>query len=270
MTTGEVAWVKKADGAGAEAAEENPHVSVASTGAVLVTGGYRGTALFDATTLQSVGGEDIFLAELGCEGDCTVTDTTSPTCAVTGSGTNASGQRFTKISCQDGGSGLASIHVIKSSNYTVKIPSFSVGTTSPVVVTATKIDNALSAWVTLGLRDVAGNVGFYDPVELEIERTTGKPQSQTLTGIPEAESLITIYNHNPGLTALFIEVNGTKFMIPGLRDNEVRNIDVSPVMAAEDNTLTFQTHGRPGGSATILIHERSDTHHRVRRHADWR
>ena len=99
----------------------------------------------------------------------------------------------------------------KSSNYTVKDPSPSiVGTTNPVVVTATKIDNALTAWVTLQLRDVAGNVGFYDPVELEVERTTGKPQSQTVTGIPESESRITIYNHDPGLTDLLIKVNGIK------------------------------------------------------------
>jgi hypothetical protein len=67
---GEVDWVKKADGAGTEVVEENPHGTGAVTGAVLVTGGYRGTALFDTITLQSAGTEDIFLAELGCEGDC--------------------------------------------------------------------------------------------------------------------------------------------------------------------------------------------------------
>ena len=182
-------------------------------------------------------------------------DTTPPSCAVTDSGTNALGQRFTKISCQDGQSGLASIQRTKSSNYTVKIPSFTVGTTNPVVVTATKIDNAVTAWVTLKLSDVAGNIGFYDPVELEIERTTGKPQSETLTGIPRAESKITIYNGNPGLTTLYIGVNGTKLMVAGLRNKEVRDIDVSGAMAASNNTITLEARGKPGGSATILIHD---------------
>ena len=196
-----------------------------------------------------------------------LTDTTPPSCAVTGSGTNASGLRFTKISCQDPQSGLAFIQRTKSSNYTVKIPSFSVGATSPVVVTATKIDNALTAWVTLQLRDVAGNVGFYDPVELEIERTTGKPQSETVTGIPETESRITVYNHDPGLTDLLIKVNGVKFMVAGLHDNKDRNVNVSGAMKdGDNNTMTFQARGRPGGSATILIYERSAKHQGNGRH----
>ena len=194
-------------------------------------------------------------------------DNAPPSCSVTGSGTNALGQRFTEISCQDVQNGLASVHMTKFSNYTVKIPSFSVGTTSPVVVTATKIDNALTAWVTLQLRDVTGNVGLYDPVELEVERATGKPQSQTVTGIPESESRITIYNHDPGLTDLLIKVNGAKFMVEGLRDNQVRNVNVSGAMKDGDsNTMTFQARGRPGGNATILIHERSAKHQVGARH----
>ena len=183
-------------------------------------------------------------------------DTTPPSCAVIGGGTNALGQRFTKISCQDTGSGLASIRRTKSSNYTVKIPAFDVGTTNPVVVIATKIDNALSAWVTLKLSDVAGNVGFFDPVDVQLDRKTGKPLTFTSTGIPQAESQISIYNGNPGLTTLYIAVNGTKLMVAGLRDNEVRNINVSAAMVAGDNnTISFQARGRPGGSATILIHD---------------
>ena len=190
-------------------------------------------------------------------------DTTPPSCAMTGGGTNALGQRFVEISCQDKPRGLASIQTTTAANYTVEIPSFTVGTTKPVVVTATKFaDKAQSTWVTLKLRDRAGHVGFYDPVELEIERTRGKPQSQTVRCISETESRITIYNHDPGLTALLIKVNGTKFMVAGLRDNKVRHVNVSGAMKdGDNNTMTFQARGRPGGSATVLIHERSAKPH---------
>ena len=34
----------------------------------------------------------------------------------------------------------------------------------------------------------------------------------------------------------------------------------------DNNTMTFQARGRPGGNATILIHERSAKHHGGGRH----
>jgi len=69
--TGWVAWVKKADGAGTNAFEDNPRIAVASVDTVLVTGAFKKTASFDAITLNSAGAEDIFLAEL--RASCTFT-----------------------------------------------------------------------------------------------------------------------------------------------------------------------------------------------------
>jgi hypothetical protein len=44
-------------------------------------------------------------------------------------------------------------------------------------------------------------------------------------------------------------------MVAGLRNNEVRSIDVASVMAEGDNTITLRAVRRPGASATILIHD---------------
>jgi hypothetical protein len=67
--TGGLAWVKKADGPGQEQFEINPRMCVTATRKVLVTGAYRDTAVFGAIPLQSVGEEDIFLAELSARRD---------------------------------------------------------------------------------------------------------------------------------------------------------------------------------------------------------
>jgi hypothetical protein len=182
-------------------------------------------------------------------------DATPPTCVLTARGTNAAGQKYIKITCQDTGSGLASIEVIQVRNFRVRIPSFTVGTTSPVVITATKVDNLLGSSIALNATDVAGNATLFDPVDLQIDRKTGKPVRYTLTGIPRTESQIAIYNGNPGLTTLTIKVNGTSLIVASLRNNEVRNIDVSSLMVEGDNTITLTAYGKPGANATILIHD---------------
>jgi hypothetical protein len=69
-----------------------------------------------------------------------------------------------QITVQDAQSGLASISVVTALNCNVSIPSFTVGTTSPVVVTATKINQSAGSTVILRATDVAGNSASCDPV----------------------------------------------------------------------------------------------------------
>jgi hypothetical protein len=62
------------------------------------------------------------------------------------------------VTVQDTGSGLASVLATNKQNVTVVVPPFAVGTTNPLVVTATKVNQALRSRFTLTARDVAGNV----------------------------------------------------------------------------------------------------------------
>ena len=66
---GRLDWAKKADGAGQDIFEASPRMSVTPEGQVFITGGYDGTAVFDAITLHSAGDPDGFLAELNANGD---------------------------------------------------------------------------------------------------------------------------------------------------------------------------------------------------------
>lgn len=89
-------------------------------------------------------------------------DPNPPSCNVTGIIPGPPKQ--VQITVQDAQSGLASISVLTAINCNVNIPSFTVGTTSPVVVTATKINQSAGSTVILRATDVAGNSTSCDPV----------------------------------------------------------------------------------------------------------
>ena len=82
-------------------------------------------------------------------------DNTQPSCNtmfVTGPPAQAN------TTIQDTGSGLAEILVTKSENADTVVPPFTVGTTDPVTVTSTKIDQSQMANIEIRLTDLGGNM----------------------------------------------------------------------------------------------------------------
>jgi hypothetical protein len=86
-----------------------------------------------------------------------VPDVTPPSCALTDSGTDPLGNSFIEITIQDTQSGLCSILVTKSTNALTVVPPFAPGTTDPVVIRSTKIDQSETAEVAVEGTDCAGN-----------------------------------------------------------------------------------------------------------------
>jgi hypothetical protein len=162
------------------------------------------------------------------------------------------------VTLQDGGSGLGSIVVTQSDNADTPVPPFTSGTTDPVTVTATKINQSQGAHVTIQATDVAGNVTTCDPFIALIQRSTGADPQYTRTTVPQAESRIQVLNGKPGLKNVEATVNGFKFKLTGLKDGEVRTVDVSSAMKAGDrNVVTVKGHGPQGSSATLVIGDSS-------------
>src|SRR5207244_10466042 len=62
------------------------------------------------------------------------------------------------ITVQDPGDGLKSVVVTKHVNATVSVPAFTLGTTNPVVITATKTNQSLGSQVGLSVSDVGNHV----------------------------------------------------------------------------------------------------------------
>lgn len=89
----------------------------------------------------------------GADPDC---DERAPSCRVTARRAGPPAEADATV--QDPLSGLADVLVTRAENADVVVPAFTAGTTSPVVVTATKIDQGQRARVGLRVTDVQGNV----------------------------------------------------------------------------------------------------------------
>ena len=94
------------------------------------------------------------------------------------------------------------------------------GQTSPVTVTATKIDETQQASIEITAEDTVGLMTTFDPAFVTVYRQGG-PEASTLSDIPAAEHLLTVTNGTPGLGKLDIRVNARTIALP-LKDGETR------------------------------------------------
>lgn len=156
---------------------------------------------------------------------------------------------------QDTGSGLVSLVVTLSENADTVVPPFIPGTTEPVTVTATKIDQTQRARIEIQATDGAGNVAICDPIHLIVSRDNNKLTADTLsTDVPRAEDKVTIRNGEPGLSNLSILVNGVRFKVTGLKKGGETTVDISSAMHDGNNNIVgFEAHGKKGSWAEIII-----------------
>lgn len=159
-----------------------------------------------------------------------------------------------EVTIKDVGTGLAEILVTKSENADTVVPPFTAGTNDPVVLNSTKIDQTQRARVEARVTDLAGNVKICDPILVLAVRESGQSLTDSMADVPRAEDRVTITNGKPGVATLEVLVNGKKFKASGLKDGEVRTLDVSSAMVPGDhNSLQLKATGKPGGSANVMI-----------------
>jgi hypothetical protein len=181
-----------------------------------------------------------------------VADTTAPICRLI----SYQGGPPTQIGieAQDLESGLNEISVIEADNAGVTVPSFSNGSTEPIVITATKINQSLPSQVKLAVGDLAGNCTLCDPILTHVLTGKGNGREQTFSNVDAVDRMVTITNGNPGLQSFEILVNGRKFRLAKLKTNETRTIDVSRAMLpGAQNVLTLRGNGNPGSQADVII-----------------
>jgi hypothetical protein len=175
-----------------------------------------------------------------------------PTCALSDSGTDAAGRGFLRVTARDTLSGLRSVSALQASNMGVAVPSFAVGTHGPVVVTATRQNQALPAQVALRVTNVANRSLVCDPVVMRLADRGGGTTRQVFAGVAAVDSNVQLRNGAPGLDRVDLEVNGHTFQMDHLRAGEVRTLDVGSAMrVAGPDTLAVTTHGAPASSATL-------------------
>lgn len=158
------------------------------------------------------------------------------------------------VQAQDVRSGIARVEILEAVNTSVQVPPFTSGTLDPLTVVGTKINPAQGSRLRLRITDSAGNATECDPILTEVARETGRPESQSFGGVPPEERFVTVTNGNPGLSHLEIDVNGRRYRLTSLRPGEERTLDVGEaVREGQDSRFTLTPHGKPGGSAAVLI-----------------
>ncbi len=185
-------------------------------------------------------------------------DASKPTCPIT---LNDPGPPARiEVTFRDTGTGIAEILVTKSENADTVVPPFTVGTTDPVVMTSTKIDQAKRSRVEARVTDLAGNVALCDPIHVLAVRDQDRNKSpeaaaaMSMNDVPRAEDKITITNGRPGLSFILIVVNGKKFKVADLQKGEERMIDISSAMVPGDrNRVRISAHGPRGSWANLMI-----------------
>jgi hypothetical protein len=188
-------------------------------------------------------------------------ESTPPTVNVTGM--IAGPPKQIQITAQDGGSGMQSIVVTKSDNADTPVPPFVQGSTTPIVITATKINQSQSAVIGLTATDACGNSTIFDPLDVSlgeargIQSLTETSRSVTASGISDVEHFVMIQNGNPGVKSVTVTVNGKRFEIANLKSGETRrDIDIGSAMTkGEPNTVQFRSKGKLGAGAIAVLYQ---------------
>jgi hypothetical protein len=162
------------------------------------------------------------------------------------------------VTVADSTTGIQSIVVSQSDNADTVVPPFTIGTTDPVTVTATKIDQSRAAHVTIQVTDLAGNTVTCDPIITLVQRSVGGDPQKSKGHVTQAENTVLIMNGDPGLKKLTTVVNGVVFKTTGLRDGEVRSIDISSALKPGDrNQIIVKGHGPKDSTAMVVVSDGS-------------
>jgi len=236
-----------------------------------------GTATFTITAPASCSGADSIVATVN--GGATSSNTTFATFSGSTSGSfcsTATSPTVTLMSVTSGppkqvvlsvqsAGGLSSVLVDTppTTNATVAILPFDIGTTQALGVTATKIDQSISAVIELTVIDLCGHTTVFDPVFATI--TIPERNSQVtrkfnfnhrevahFNGIGHTEGMVFLQNDTPGVNRLVIRVNRHEFKTQ-LSDGQIKKIDISSALFQGSNRVTIFAFGRPNSSVDLSI-----------------
>jgi hypothetical protein len=162
-----------------------------------------------------------------------------------------------QITMQDRNSGLNTIQVTSAVNVTVNVPAFGVGTISPIVVTATKVDQSQSSEVGFTVTNVEGSATSCDPVDFTAS-IRNHTETHKFRNLSSSEHYIRIINGKPGLEKIVFRVNEDQFDLSGLPAGASRDLNIGSAMrTGNDNRVELRASGAAGASAYILIGDSS-------------
>jgi hypothetical protein len=226
-------------------------ITVDAAGNAYVTGYTQSDNFPTANPLQAFfGGDfnDAFVSKIGA-------GVSAPSCQLTSIVSGPPKQLI--VTMQDAASGLQTIQLAAEVNTTVNVPSFTIGATTPVIVTATKVNQTQSSEVSFIVTNTAGKSTSCDPVDFTAQ-IENRMETHVFRSLTNAEHYVRIVNGTPGLRRIAFRVNGTLFQESHLADGETTVLDIGPAMQqGSNNIVLMHASGKAGASAYILIGDSS-------------
>ncbi len=235
---------------GGSGGETGNGIAVDSTGNAYVTGNTTSTNFPTVNPLQGVLGgiANAFVAKIGV-------GVSPPSCRLTSIVNGPPKQLI--VTMQDAASGLQTIQLTAEVNTTVSIPSFTVGATTPVSVTATKVDQSQTSEVAFLVTNTAGKSTSCDPVDFTAQ-IENRMETHVFRSLSSSEHYVRIVNGKPGLRRIAFRVNGTLLPESHLADGETAVLDIGSAMQEGPNNIAIlHASGKAGASAYILIGDSS-------------
>ncbi len=230
--------------------DEGYGIAADSAGNAYATGYTTSTDFPSADPLQPFFGgvQDAFVTKIG-------PGVSAPSCRLTSIVNGPPKQLI--VTMQDAASGLQTIQVAAAVNTTVSIPSFTVGATTPVTVTATKVNQSQSSEVAFTVTNTAGKSTSCDPVDFTAQ-IENRMETHAFRSLSSSEHYVRIVNGKPGLRRIAFRVNGTLLPESHLADGETAVLDIGPAMhEGQNNIVLLHASGKAGASAYILIGDSS-------------
>jgi hypothetical protein len=228
-------------------------VAVDSAGNAYVTGFTGSTNFPTANPLQALFGGPF---EFGSDAFVTKIGGVSPPSCQLMSIVNGPPKQLI-VTMQDAASGLQSIQLAAAVNTILSIPSFAIGATTPVIVTATKVNQSQGSEVSFIVTNTAGKTTSCDPVDFTAQ-IENRMETHVFRSLSNAEHYVRIVNGTPGLRRIAFRVNGTLLPESHLADGETTVLDIGPAMQqGSNNIVLMHASGKAGASAYILIGDSS-------------
>jgi hypothetical protein len=215
-----------------------------------VTGLTDSTNFPTANPLQAFSGGyyDAFVTKLGA-------GVSAPSCQLTSIVNGPPKQLI--VTMQDTASGLQTIQVAAEVNTTVSIPSFTLGATTPVIVTSTKVDQSQGSEVAFIVTNTAGKTTSCDPVDFTAQ-IENRMETHVFRSLSGSEHYVRILNGKPGLRRIAFRVNGILLPESHFADGETAVLDIGSAMhEGPNNIVILHASGKAGASAYILIGDSS-------------
>ena len=202
------------------------------------------------TAVDVAGNSGACVAHVQVQASSGTTDTAPPACQVARLLTSGGG-RAVELALSDADSGLARVRVLTALGATVAVPRFTAGAKTPVIVRASAPASSDQMSVLLETTDQAGNVGRCGASLLRLSPRSHQP---SLSGLPDSESTLTVYDGSPGLRSAQAVVNGHPLLLDHLREGGARSFDIGAMLQpGSANRVSLNVDCGTRGSADVLL-----------------